>query len=301
MEQLRGAYEDGGQLAAAYQAWEAKGPETKSALLELLPDDWSFDGKLVLDFGCGTGRTLRHFLAEADAAEFWGVDVGAEYIKALQDALCPPMHAMRCEVEPPLGLEYGSFDLAWAISVFTHLTDNSIPWLVELHRLLKPGGLLIATYIGRWNSEYAAGEPWNEDLVGMNVLQHTNGWDRGGPIALMSDWWVRAHWGRAFEILEVTPRVHNMRWALLRKRDVEVTPEDLARPEDDPREYLSVRHNLEQVRRELEFTQAVCEKLIVDVRRDVRREYEGSLSWRVTRPLRTAARIARSLRSRSPA
>jgi hypothetical protein len=24
--------------------------------------------------------------------------------------------------------------------VFTHLTNNSIPWLLELHRVLKPGG-----------------------------------------------------------------------------------------------------------------------------------------------------------------
>jgi SAM-dependent methyltransferase len=298
LEQLRGRYEDAGQLTAMYDAWDAKGPETKSALLRLLPDDWSFEGKRVLDFGCGTGRTLRHFLPEAETGEFWGTDIDAGYIREAQEALCPPMHAMRCEVAPPLGMEYGSFDLAWAISVFTHLTDNSIPWLLELHRLLKPGGLLIATYIGRWNSEYAAGEPWNEDLVGMNVLQHTMAWDRGGPTVLMSDWWVRAHWGRPFEILDVESNVHNMSWVLLRKRDVELTTEDLERPEDDPREYLAVRHNLERVRRELEFAGAVCEKLVEDTRRDVRREYERSLSWRVTRPLREAAGMARSFRAR---
>ena len=47
----------------------------------------------------------------------------------------------------------------------------------------------------------------------------------------MSDWWVRAHWGRAFEIVEVAPRVHNQSWALLRRRDVELTIADLERPE----------------------------------------------------------------------
>ena len=61
---------------------------------------------------------------------------------------------------PPLPLEDESFDLIWSISVFTHLTDNSLPWLCELHRLLRPGGLLIATYMGRWTWELLAGEAW---------------------------------------------------------------------------------------------------------------------------------------------
>ncbi len=171
-------------------AYEQVGAEKKRALLDLLPGGWSFEGKRILDFGCGAGRTLRHFLSEAEAAELWGADIDAESIGWLQEALCPPLHALRCSVDPPLDLEPGSFDLIWAISVFTHLTDNSIPWLLELHRLLKPKGRLIATYMGRWNSEALAGEPWDEDRVGMNVLRHDQGWDAGGPMVLMSDWWV---------------------------------------------------------------------------------------------------------------
>ena len=204
----------------------------------------------------------------------------------MQDVLCPPLHALRCDEAPPLGLEPGSIDLAWALSVFTHLTDSSIPWLLELHRLLKPDGLLIATYMGRWNAWLFEGGPWDEDRVGMNVLRHRQAWDVGGPVVLMSDWWVRAHWGRAFEILEVAPNIHGQSWALMRKRDVELTTEDLERPEDDPREYLALRHNFEQLRQELEFAQRLCE------------HYTQSLSWRITRPLRAGARAARALRSR---
>ena len=159
----------------------------------------------------------------------------------------------------------------WAISVFTHLTDASLPWLLELHRILRPGGLLIATYMGRWTSDALAGEPWDEDRIGMNVLRHANGWDEGGPMVLMSDWWVQAHWGRAFEIVEVAPLVHGQSWALLRRRDVALTAADLERPADDPREHAALRHNLRQVQREIEA---------------LRRDYERSFSWRVTRPLR---------------
>lgn len=270
-----------------FDAYERLGSETKSALVNLLPDDWSFEGKRVLDFGCGAGRTLRHFLSEAERAEFWGVDLDGASVEWLQGALCPPLHVRRSPVAPPLGLEHGSFDLVWAISVFTHLTDSSIPWLLELHRLLKPGGLLVATYMGRWNSEVLASEPWDEDRVGMNVLRHNQHWDAGGPVVLMSDWWVRAHWGRAFEILEIAPRIHNQSWALLRKREVSLATEDLERPADDPRELLALRHNLRQLRRELERLEGA-----------VRRGYEGSSSWRLTRPLREGARLARSLRTR---
>ena len=57
-------------------AYEALGAETKQAVLELLPDQWSFEGRRVLDFGCGAGRTLRHFVREAQGgAEFWGADI----------------------------------------------------------------------------------------------------------------------------------------------------------------------------------------------------------------------------------
>jgi SAM-dependent methyltransferase len=276
------------------RAYEQMGSQMREALLRLLPDDWSFDGKRMLDFGCGAGRTLRHFLTEAESAEFWGTDVDAASIDWMEENLCPPLHSWRSSHGPPLGLEHRSFDLVWAISVFTHLTLASIPWLLELHRLLKPDGLLIATYYGRWNSDFLAGEPWEEDRIGMNVLRHNVGWDRGGPVVLMSDWWVREHWGRLFEIIETEPQIDNMTWVLLRKRDVELTIEDVARPSDDPREYLAVRHNLHQVQRELDEEKRRFEAGLEEQRRD----YESSLSWRLTRPLRAGKKLRDRRRSR---
>jgi SAM-dependent methyltransferase len=267
------------------------GSQTREALVGMLPDDWSFDGKRVLDFGSGSARTLRHFMPEAEVGELWGADIDAASIEWVQEALCPPLHAHRCDPDPPIGLEHGSFDLIWAISVFTHLADNSLPWLLELQRMLKPGGLLIATYMGRWNVEFFTGEPWDEDHFGRAVLSHNQPWDAGGPMVLTSDWWVRAHWGRAFEILEIAPQIHNMSWALMRKRDVELTVEDLEAPEDDePREYVAARNNLRLTRRELERLHG---RQAAELE-DARKQYERSLSWQLTGPVR----VARSLRSR---
>jgi SAM-dependent methyltransferase len=287
------------------RAYDELGAQTKRQIVSLLPEGWSFEGKRVLDFGCGAGRTLRHFAAEAEQGEFWGSDIHGPSIEWMQRNVCPPLHAWRSAPYPPLGLEHGTFDLIYAVSVFTHLTDNSIPWLLELHRLLKPGGILIATYMGRWNSEWFAHEPWDEDRIGMNVLFHNRDWDTGGPAVLISDWWLREHWGRAFEIVHIAPQFQNFSWAVLTKRDVNLTTEDIERPSDDPREYAAVRHNLRQVQRELERELGALRETHEQAAHDqrlaadaIRREYETATSWKLTKPLRVGAEAVRNARRR---
>lgn len=270
-----------------FLAYEQLGAEAREALLRLLPRDFSFAGKRVLDFGCGAGRTLRQFLAEARTGEFWGADIDAASIAWLTRHLSPPLEAVNNGPEPPLGLQHGTFDLVWALSVFTHLTDASLAWLAELHRLLKPGGLLIATYMGRHNGAVFTHEPWDENRVGMNVLRRDQGWDDGGPMVLMSDWWVREHWGRAFEIVDQAAQMHGQSWVLLRRRELEITVAELERPGADPREYAALRHNVRQVEADRERSMD-----------ELRAYYERSLSWRITRPFRQASAVARGLRAR---
>jgi SAM-dependent methyltransferase len=276
------------------------GAQTKRQVVKLLPDGWTWEGKRVLDFGSGAGRTLRHFAAEASVAELWGCDIDAPSISWLNENLNPPFHGWSSTVNPPLGLEHGTFDLIYAVSVFTHLTFNSTLWLLELHRMLKDDGLLVVTYMGRWNSEWFAGEPWVEDRIGFNALYHTRGWDEGGPAVLISDWWMREHWGRAFEIVELVPQFQNYTWVTLRKRPVELSTDDIERPSDDPREYAAVHHNLVQLQREIVKTRlelaAAEEERTHDYERRID-EYERSLSWRLTRPMREAAGALRRRRA----
>lgn len=290
----------------ADQAYETLGAQTKEQIVRMLPDDWTFEGKRVLDFGCGAGRTLRHFAPEADVAEFWGTDIDGASIDWMAENLCPPLHAWQTAEFPPIGLEHASFDLIYSVSVFTHLTDGSVPWLLELHRLLRPGGLMIATYMGRWNSEWFAKEPWVESRVGMNVLHHNREWAVGGPATLISDWWLREHWGRAFEIVEIVPEFHNFSWVLLRKRDVELTSEELLAPSDDPREIEALRHNIVQLQREivdeLDY-QEQCHKILMDgqAAEYERRiaELERQVAQAQTSPTSLARSAARRLRNRS--
>jgi SAM-dependent methyltransferase len=265
------------------------GPKTRDALLEVMPEDFDWAGKRVMDFGCGIGRTLVHFRGEAEIAEIWGVDVDAEALREMERQLCPPMRTQLSETNPPLPFENGSFDLIWAISVWTHLTDNSLRWLAEMHRILKPDGLLIATYMGESVSELLAGEEWDEDRIGMNVLRHYQGRQEGAPMVLISDWWMREHWGRAFDVLRISHGIQGFNWPLLRKREMRVTADDLGRLSDDPREIEALRHNLRQVQRELEMALSEGEERY----QAMLSEFENSLSWRVTEPVRAARRMGR--------
>jgi SAM-dependent methyltransferase len=245
-----------GSLAEAedsYAFYEQVGADTRKRILRMLPAGYELEGRRLLDFGCGAGRTLRHFLDEAGSAEIWGCDIDHESIDWLQHNLCPPLHVVRNEAAPGLPFEDGHFNVIWAVSVFTHLADDAwAAWLLELHRVLADDGILIATTIGPHHSERFAKEGWEEDRIGMNALRHRASWEKGGPMVLHSTWWLRAHWGRAFEILEIVLGSTH-RWLAMRKRDVTLTVEDLERPEPgEPREFTAMRHHVRQLRRELE-------------------------------------------------
>jgi SAM-dependent methyltransferase len=247
-----------GGLAEAedpYALYEQAGANGRQQILRMLPAGYELEGRRLLDFGCGAGRTLRHFLDEADTAEIWGCDIDDEAIDWLQHNLCPPLHVLRNEAAPGLPFEDGHFDVVWALSVFTHLVDSWAAWMLELHRVLADDGILIATTIGPRHSERIAKEGWKEDRIGMNALRQWASYPAGAPEVLHSTWWLRAHWGRAFEILEIdeAPVTVSHRWLAMRKRDLTLTVADLERPEPgEPREFTAVRHHVRQLRRELE-------------------------------------------------
>jgi SAM-dependent methyltransferase len=269
-----------------HRRYEVRGEAMRREILAALPGDWSFEGRKVLDFGCGAGRLLRQFLPEAGVAELWGCDIHGPSVEWLERNLCPPLRVFRNDPLPPLPLADETFDLVWALSVFTHLPDTWSAWLLEIHRVLAPGGLFLVTFIGEGASARTATEPWDQDRTGMNVLFCGQDWDLGGPIVMHSPWWIRAHWGRAFDVLSLRTSGfaaepgHGQGVCLLRKKPVELTVEDLEHWEPgEPRELEAVRHNLDQLERELAGLRA-------------------SRSWRVTAPLRSAAIYWRAVRER---
>src|SRR5712671_2013815 len=101
----------------------------------------------VLEFGCGTGRVLRHFRNIADL-RLTGTDANPKPIEWGRKNL-PKIDFSRNELTPPLMFEDRSFDLIYALSVFTHIPlEWQRLWLDELWRVLVPGGYLLCTVHG---------------------------------------------------------------------------------------------------------------------------------------------------------
>jgi SAM-dependent methyltransferase len=228
-------------------SYRAVGRDSRATILDLLGEDWSWEGKCVLDFGCGSGKVMRHFLAEARECELWGCDIDERSVTWLQEELSPPLVAFLNGEAPPLDQPDGYFDLIWSVSVFTHLTDHWAGWLAELHRVLKPGGLAIISFLGAAMYEVWTAGDWDPDRVGMTVLNHGQDWELGGPTVFHSPWWLREHWGRAFEIVQMregtAPREHGL--VVLRRRDVKVSVAELERIDSgEPREVAALRHQV---------------------------------------------------------
>jgi ubiquinone/menaquinone biosynthesis C-methylase UbiE len=255
-------------------------------VVELLGPEWSWEGRRVLDFGCGCGRLLRQFLDEARLAEFYGSDTDEEMVSWVREHLCPPIADVRVNGEqPPLDYPDDHFDLVTAFSVFTHIADGWSDWMLEIRRVLKPGGLLIATFLDSTAARTFVGLPWDEERGGMGAVGFAHP-ETSLPDVFHSHWWLREHWGRAFEIVELRPGALTQGWALLRAREVELTPEQLEREDPDDRRYYEAR------RYQFELLRAEGEEL----RRHAGRRQEElmqSASWRLTAPLRRAKALLR--------
>lgn len=181
------------------------GIAARQALEEVLGPDWDWQGKRLLDFGCGAGRLLREILDWAEVGEVHGSDLDRPMVEWARENLCPPVAGVELNgVDPPLSYPDDHFDVVSAFSVFTHLGANWADWLLELRRILKPDGYLVATILDQPCAEEVTSVAYSEDGVGMSISAQT---------ALLapyvnvvhSHWWIREHWGRAFEILSITP------------------------------------------------------------------------------------------------
>ncbi|CAB4940136.1 unannotated protein [freshwater metagenome] len=240
-----------GALDQVQERFLSQGADLRRRIESMLPSGWSWEGRTALDFGCGSGRVLRHFIPEGlSGNRLLGCDIDRDGVAWINSHLQPPLEAFTVKETPGLPLADGAVDLIWAASVFTHITDHWAGWLLELRRVLRPDGVLIASFLGRNMGERFLGE-WDEDRTGMNVIAMGNPWHLGGPAVFHSEWWLRSHWGRAFEVVtldsnEEHPDDHS--WVALRPRPDAVTVEDLVRPDpNDPREVAALRKNIEQL------------------------------------------------------
>ncbi len=187
--------------------FEWVGAGVKRTIARCLPPDFDFKGTRCLDFGCGIGRVIRHFAAEARSAEFWGCDIDGTSIRWAVETMTPPFRFYQMSQAPSLPFEDSSFDLIYAVGVFSQVYEDWHQWAVELRRVLKPGGYFFMSYAGQTPFEEMLSLPYDgfDPHPGLYIANPFNSWNRGGPMVFMSPQWVQRHWGSIFDIEFLAP------------------------------------------------------------------------------------------------
>jgi SAM-dependent methyltransferase len=285
-------------------SFDGMGRRLKADLLRVLSGGLPPGGR-VLDFGCGSGRLMRHLLAEAEGTEIHGCDIDAPSIAWVQRHLCPPCHAYLCGQQPPLPHPDGFFDVVVAVSVFSQLADGWEAWLLELRRVLRLGGTCVASFMGPWNAEVIAGRPVDDAEIGMSVHGFGRPWSAGGPMILHSEWWLRAHYGRAFDVLAFVPQAIGGQDGLILRRPARPAPSEaeLEAPEPgEERELRAARSDVIRLHREYAALNAAHDAYAAAYAHQVQRVSDLQTerpSLRLARRCRNAIRrIARGGRGR---
>jgi SAM-dependent methyltransferase len=214
-------------------AYLESGRRDADTMLRLLAEHGAGRFARVLDLGCAAGRVLRH-LPKADDAEHWGVDISAAHIRWCQQNLAG-LNFATTTTAPHLPFQDCYFELVFAASVFTHISDLADAWLLELRRVLRPGGwayltvhdltsyeLLMTQYasdplFGRLTKALQAFEKRHR-MRGRSVDSFSFGPDPDSQVFYNPDY-LTAKWGEWIDVIAYVPQAHEHQSVLLlRKR-----------------------------------------------------------------------------------
>ncbi len=182
----------------------------------------------VLELGPSTCRVLRHFHFQLGVEQVWGAEINPTSVQWVMDHLPPAFRVFTSAPEPHLPLPDESFDLVYAMSVFTHIDRHELAWLLELRRILRPGGVLAVSVhsertwldkdpqINLFRNLVARGSTIQEGAVTLDDFERPMprervtftfpGPDGANCQVFHAESYLRRVWGRFMEIVEVQPR-----------------------------------------------------------------------------------------------
>jgi SAM-dependent methyltransferase len=221
-------WENYGSDAAEYLGG---GQQDVDTMLRILGTEVAAELGTVLDLGCAAGRMLRH-LPRHRESEYWGVDISAAHIRWCQEHL-QALNFATITTAPHLPFADDYFDLVYAASVFTHISDLADAWLLEVRRVLKPGGrayltlhdlksfeLLVtpSTYSAEPSLaefvEESADFERRESVRGRSIDAFWFGTDPQSQVFYDSDY-LKRKWGKWMRVAAYHPQIHNYQSALL--------------------------------------------------------------------------------------
>jgi SAM-dependent methyltransferase len=166
----------------------------------------------ILDWGSGCGRVslpIREFLAPE--VQIVGADVDLFNVE-MGKTKFPEVEFIHSPYYPPLPAPDGSFDMAFGISVMTHLTEGAqFAWLKELRRVVKPQAPVILTVHGEYSLfNVGVREPRIlHDALERGISDHMLDMNLGPKLSDKSYYratfhtrrYVLEHWSEHFDIL----------------------------------------------------------------------------------------------------
>lgn len=186
------------------------------------------EGLNYLDMGCCSGRVLRHMALQNPGSRAYGCDLNAQAIHWIHRYL-PDVPAFQNHALPHLPLPDNSLDCITAFSVFTHIDEFEEAWLLELRRILKPGGLALISNHGDavWhainpdhfiyphlerhqslNDLAITPELFEGPIPDERVAYYTGQGEANRINMFRSDAHVRRHWSRFLPVIDILPRGH---------------------------------------------------------------------------------------------
>lgn len=184
----------------------------------------------ILDFGGASGRVIRHFARCRPKAELLSSDLNPQHT-----LLCKRLFGRRvtsiCNRSlPSLPLPDNFLDCVTAFSVFTHIDSEDTAWLLELRRVVKPGGHLYLTIHDQatWdmlpntpianlsfsNEEFRRYHAANPKLAGRKVHTYNDDAQYQCNVFLGMDY-VDRHWAPLFNGFSIAELAHDHQTAVV--------------------------------------------------------------------------------------
>lgn len=161
-----------------YVQWQyEKGADTIAFYTPIIPAKEMFEGKTVVDIGCGAGGKTMYY-ASFGVQKIYGVDVVAHYREeseafARQKGMADRFEFVLCDASA-MPFSDNTIDLIIANDAMEHVSDPE-GVLRECFRVLKPGGRLYVNF-PPYNHPYGAhlkdviGIPWVHLFFGDDTL-----------------------------------------------------------------------------------------------------------------------------------
>jgi SAM-dependent methyltransferase len=176
----------------------------------------------VLDFGCGWGRLTRYLARDVAPGSLHGCDPAHWALDVCRETRVPAVLA-RSEFMPRELPFAGPFDLAFAFSVFTHLSEAAADAALDaLHAGLRPGGLLVVTVRPPAYLRSCAGLREPRHVFVPHPAEPSHPQYGGGEMhygeAVVTLPYVRERWAPRFELVEVDVLIGDLHQVVLTLR-----------------------------------------------------------------------------------